>query len=260
MATLKGKWRFNDEITLPSDTITQRNLGFTIKASNLTGDGSTTTATVLMVTVGAGSIRMQIETTMYHMYTDDAWQTSSYGDDIQTITFNGETEVSDEFYTWFIENAVDVTPKKINGMWLFNEVLTAPPTTILLDSTASIMCEEGSVFYGIEVSPQCEMSYKYTDGEGFTAYDSTSGWAHEGYRRISFANEITVPDDFYAWFVANATPPSASVQYKGRTIANLFGDQSVVLKCKGTKMETDVIVKASGSQQVQTYKGEVEVV
>lgn len=63
---------------------------------------------------------------------------------------------------------------------------------------------------------------------------------------ITIPYDQDVSDEFEPWFTANTkregAEPAATITYNGETIATLNGGQSATLKCKGKKMESDVVV------------------
>lgn len=73
----------------------------------------------------------------------------------------------------------------------------------------------------------------------------------EGIKTIDFGAEPqTVSADFYNWLTENANPvseesPIATITYNGSTLAELFPGQIATLKCKGMKMEDDVVVEVA---------------
>lgn len=59
---------------------------------------------------------------------------------------------------------------------------------------------------------------------------------------IVISENTEVSSEFYEWFTANAKPVVASIHYNGSAIASLVGGDTATLKCKGMKMEDDVVV------------------
>lgn len=61
--------------------------------------------------------------------------------------------------------------------------------------------------------------------------------------------DTDVAEEFYTWFTANTVSldnaPAATITHNGSTIAELFPGQTATLKCKGMKMEDDVVVEVA---------------
>ena len=75
---------------------------------------------------------------------------------------------------------------------------------------------------------------------------------------ITIPTDTEVSEEFYTWFNANAVSldadkPLATITYNGSTIATLDGGQSATLKCKGMKMESDVVVEVA--EQTESESG-----
>ena len=161
----------------------------------------------------------------------------------------------------------------LTGTWRFNDILTAP----------SIDLEQSISFYTIFTPPSYSGEYTYkcnrirvtsdttlyyftvvnilSDGTSVTInseypyYNSTNGWDTNHFdariQTITFTSEQEVSDEFYDWFIANTKresteeTPVASIIYNGSTIASLLAGQKATLKCKGMKMDSDVVVEAA---------------
>lgn len=176
----------------------------------------------------------------------DGWQDEAY----KTIIIPTDQEVSAEFYEWFTANAVE--QKQISGKWKFNERLSYPAADIR--ETVSFSDHKGT-YVGLVFQLVGSMTYIIDDHAVRAKYNAHSGGfgEEEESRNIDFGTEPqTVSAEFYKWFTANAVsidaeeePPIATIQYNGSTISNLFGGQTATLKCKGMKMEDDVVVEVA---------------
>ena len=84
----------------------------------------------------------------------------------------------------------------------------------------------------------------YYDGEisGIWETDTYS----EGIKTITVPYDQDVSDEFEPWFTAN-TKRLSTITYNGSTIATLNGGQTATLKCKGMKMESDIVVEVPES-------------
>lgn len=214
------------------------------------------------------NLNLPAKFTVYH--SDFNGWNPNYRDLWKTITIPNDSEVSAEFYEWFTANAVE--QKEISGKWKFNDVLTVPSADGIEQSisfTVSSNVEYDGNTYSLdficsslgfavmvnEVSEggylvdQCDLLAQLGDvfPRFVTLYDGGSGWRvstyGEGIKTIDFGTEPqTVSAEFYNWLTANAVPVMASITHNGSTIAELFPGQTATLKCKGMKMEDDVVV------------------
>jgi hypothetical protein len=214
------------------------------------------------------------------------WRTDLYGEGIQTITIPEDTDVSDEFGTWFAENAKPC----ISGVWKLKnfEDINFPTDNISQDVDFTITC--GSAL-GMDVTLYCsryfvpssvhkeidiliESSNPDLSDYGMTYPNVTiistvSGWRNEDFGLTSdpdtldFGTELQpVSAEFYEWLTANAVQPVATVTYNGSTIATLFGVQTATLKCSGMTMESDVVVDVAeqsggGGETIEEYDGTI---
>ena len=137
MATLKGTWRFNDNIILPQENtggaIAGTNIAFTLK---LTLANITYIASCSFIELYLNDIKFQFESASpllpeklgislplktWVYSANGGWYTDECGEGIQTITFTEEQEVSEEFYTWFTQNAKPVIKA---GTYRWNDEIT----------------------------------------------------------------------------------------------------------------------------------------
>ncbi len=219
------------------------------------------------------------------VYADTRWATEYDGIPFgfQTITIPNDSEVSAEFYEWFTANAVE--QKQISGAWKFKDtvsfdgidafwvflnftlsgvlVVDYETYSVTFDEDAVLNCTDLTV---IEDGDDDRIVYAQ-QGDYFlpdVIYNNTDKWDAtyqyckragldipevKGYgQTIDFGTEPqTVSAEFYNWLTENATQPTASIQYNGSAITSLFPGQTATLKCKGMKMEDDVVVAVAES-------------
>ena len=156
-ATIKaGKYRFNDELTVPSGAIEQSlnyelpclasvngvvadfnaTCSMIVPYSEGINEATTTYLYFVLETISVNGEMFGFHTTEFEAYVStEGWKSVTnaiYGFDEElaelltdwgrTITIPADSEVSAEFYEWFTANAVE--QKQISGKWKFNDVLT----------------------------------------------------------------------------------------------------------------------------------------
>lgn len=127
MATVKGTWKFNDELIAPAADIIEENINFTVNVdysffgTRITYVGIcngfeiypeyTNLLNYIVVDSDPADIGLSFPTKVSPYSANGGWD-SIYDETIRTITFASEQEVSDDFYAWFTANAVclDVPP------------------------------------------------------------------------------------------------------------------------------------------------------
>lgn len=192
-----GTYKFNDSLTKPSTTELVGEFNFI----------SYDTTSYDHMTVLSDDDGIQVTYGDEGVYSD-GWTTTSS----QTITVNTAQTVSEEFYTWFIANAVSIAKT-----WFLNETL-----------------QYGELQYGTEENWAGDTTGFYdnvlfssngTTYYGFTAFDShvppelaanveevyVGAWKNESYRTITFDTAPT--GDLLTWLQANGTPVSNSVDF-----------------------------------------------
>ena len=280
MAIIKaGTYRFNNVLTVPSKAFSE-NVNF-ITDTLFLGNTYTVSCNYIEMYNGNGDsvqliygvvssvpsledlgISFPFSAGVY----DDEW-TDTYGIGVEVITVTADTEVTEEFATWFTTNAVEVVEgKQISGKWKFNDVLTKPTFNLLERVQFTSPYRIGDV-YGYNTYLGFKESTRNSEDIGlyFLQYeDNNSGpivyssqeeqaWLHwddsekmwDDYQSIDFGTELqTVSAEFYEWFTANAEErKSISVKYSNRTIAMLDAGQKATLNCAGMNMATDVVVE-----------------
>ena len=207
---------------------------------------------------------------------------------IKTITFPTEQEVSEDFYNWFTANAVEVVEHTVSGVWKFKDVLSDGAfylsslnfslKSYIPSLNMEVLAYCGGLRIDKTVQGGCDITYIVEsfsedlsdfgislpyDMNVYSALDN-EGWAFdtfgEGIKTIDFGTEPqTVSAEFYEWLTANATQPTATIQYNGSTIASLFNGQTATLKCEGMKMESDVTVKVAEQEETAMQTLEVNI-
>lgn len=144
---------------------------------------------------------------------DNTWTGEAY----RTITFDGEQEMSKEFYEWFTSNAVEQTEEtyKLSGTWIFNDKPICSSLSESYEQDCSFTsngyaCTGFSVTagsYNTNQNTTCYATLYYYGMPDDDAFDilEWGGWTSEEYRTIIFDGEQTVSKEFYDWFTANAT-------------------------------------------------------
>lgn len=279
MATIKaGTYRFNDVLTGSNgahDTSFNEEVQFII-TGGLTNNGDSVIINGSRIEGGVDNdiadmwyhldssnvdlseynLNLPAKFTVYH--SDFNGWNPNYRDLWKTITIPNDTEVSAEFYEWFTANAVE--QKEISGVWKFKDVLVGelPATdgyaTVYINFTTKYMdlvvdCT------GFMIEPYggttARMDYYLSDtfasmfgtDNATVYYGEWNNVFGEGIKTIDFGTEPqSVSAEFYNWMTANAIPAMATITHNGSTISELFPGQTATLKCKGMKMEDDVVV------------------
>ena len=130
MATVKGTWRFNDELIAPAADIIEENINFTVNLDysffgmRITYVGIcngfeiypeyTNFLNYNVVDSDPADIGLSFPTKVSPYSADGVWD-SSFDESIRTITFTSEQEVSDDFYAWFTANTKRLSTITYNG-------------------------------------------------------------------------------------------------------------------------------------------------
>ena len=146
MATVKGTWKFNDELISPAADIIEENINFTVNAdysffgTRITYVGICNGFEIYpeysnllnynIVDSDPADIGLSFPTKLSPYSARGGWD-SSFDESIRTITFTSEQEVSAEFYDWFVANAQHMTAITYNGT-----VIASPEA----GQTATIKC------------------------------------------------------------------------------------------------------------------------
>jgi N-acetylneuraminic acid mutarotase len=292
MATLKGKWLLNDLITAPiGGEDISCDVSFCVHVNN-DHYGVDDIANCYRFRVSYNGKNVYYYSTLTGEWLEDStlvayttlgWSTFDYGNDIQTITFTEEQEVSEEFYAWFTANASPVADgKKIAGVWKFKDEIAAPIGGVASGGVNFTTEALGYTAHCIDlyVGEYPEMTYvvdsvpgeleQYLGSLGITlpfpfvvvnggVWDVDS--FGEGVKTIDFGTDPqTVSNEFYGWMIANAErqdPPAATITHNGETIAELDPGQTATLKCAGMKMAGDVVVRVAELPESEGSTGAV---
>ena len=188
------------------------------------------------------------------------------------ITVTADTEVTEEFSTWFNANTVEVKPIIKAGTYRFNDVIVDSPNNngddVFLYNDLPFTCtltnpygtftgyctgikaqnhyiDGAEIYYNLEtIEPPTPLID--VPNSDFNVYrDSWSIDYGETFQVITVTADTEVTDEFATWFSANTeeVKPIATITYNGETIANLNAGQTATLKCKGMNMATDVVVE-----------------
>lgn len=108
-----------------------------------------------------------------------------------------------------------MTPNQLSGTWLFNDILIGD--AYLRQYNLNFKDKNDRYYYVMAYFPDNRLSVddyseEYGDSE-FNFYDN-GVWHNEAYRTITFDGTQTVSQEFYDWFIANATPTAAQKEYK----------------------------------------------
>lgn len=164
---LKGKWRFNDELTLPSvdlnqqirfaiPSVIQDEINFTLALSNkpyffdsiqVYQDGEIEYTSLEI----EADFKTYYNSTYYWNVMEAFFKLTNYVASAeilrglgQVISIVGEQEVSDEFYDWFVANAAIIPPKKLKELVFpgLSDVYTLPWNYEDLENKPDIRTEE----------------------------------------------------------------------------------------------------------------------
>lgn len=129
---------------------------------------------------------------------------------LRVVTFDSEQTVSKEFYEWFTQNA-DKQSHEISGSWLFNETVSMPQTSIIIEANFKFGTSSNVNFYYMLIEPNRIFYVESGSTTGlsgrqvYTADTNSWGGVESEYRHIKFDGVQKVTEEFYEWFTANAT-------------------------------------------------------
>jgi hypothetical protein len=128
------------------------------------------------------------------------WENSDY----REVRFGATPQkVSDEFYDWFVLNAIRIV-RKVTGVWTFDLEIEMP-SELQADVKFSSN-DQTFVSIGMRKDHNDELALVYlTDNGEFRYAYSTSSWTNTGYQTIDFGSaEQEVTEEFYTWLDDNA--------------------------------------------------------
>ena len=151
----------------------------------------------------------------------------------------------------------DSDTRTLKGVWRFKETITATQS-VYSDVVCKYVGFDNGIFEhvsSIDVYVNDDgfvrVSYmeKCTDGGyiGGNNYRMDSGWDSDMYRHLYFPSELTVPEDFYKWFIANAediTDSATFIEFNGELVGVLLSGMTARLPCKDLIMPSNVTVTA----------------
>ena len=200
MATIKGKWQWNNTITWPADMVSVEgvigNNNFVSNENDYTGimiDRDSLTLTY-RGDYGGG----------HTVYQNGAWLNQAY----RIIDF-GETDITiiDNFYKLITQNAVPMTT--IKGKWKWNDVLSTDPIDI---GSKTQFTSNNQTYVSVGVyMPQNDYDngMLWYDGQdnnnGGDVYTKMTGWADQRYKVMDFGYSADITIDVYNFILANAT-------------------------------------------------------
>ena len=120
--------------------------------------------------------------------------------------------------------ATESTSPVLKGVWRFNDTITATQGVSQNTNCKLIKFDHSIYMYIREISVVMYDSRNFTIHYSFQGYDgiitsseyyssNNGGWSSETYQNIYFPTPLTVSDEFYQWFTANAVDISNEVTY-----------------------------------------------
>jgi N-acetylneuraminic acid mutarotase len=150
---------------------------------------------------------------------------------------------------------------KISGCYRWNDILAVSGGTFLLDLPLRV---NGTSYAGAMIYASAEdetMAALFEKNETMTiVYLFGAGWIRavslqdenpvlaqsDLWQTWDFGEEQEIPDDFYEYLMANASPVASAeavnLSYGGRIIASVEDGQSATLHCRGKSMNSDLLL------------------
>ena len=150
---------------------------------------------------------------------------------------------------------------KISGCYRWNDTLSVVGNSFLLDMAVSV---NGARYVSAMIVSSTDADAMVAlfdeNEEMILIYASDAGWfkavhiyddnpilvQSDLWQTWDFGEDQDVPDDFYAYLTANASPVASAeavnLSYGGRIIASVDGGQSATLHCKGKSMSSDLLL------------------
>ncbi len=141
----------------------------------------------------------------------------------------------------------------LEGVWKFNDVLTAVETDI--DQPLEFRIGSHTKDLSAAINRKTD-GLQVVNADGSSSYvyeDSTEKWSLY-YHFIYIENAQVVNEAFYLWFIANATKmigaSVVAITYNGDEIARLKNGQSATLHCAGDRAITDIVATYDSAGQI----------
>ena len=103
----------------------------------------------------------------------------------------------------------------LSGTWVFNETVTLEGGEIYDQSVQ--FNSNNQTFYGMYTEKTATWGYQPSSTGGtqnLTFVYNRDGWIDQAYRTITFAGTQTVSQEFFEWFIANATRTSVDGKFE----------------------------------------------
>lgn len=204
--TLSGTYKLNAApLTTPSYLPTAQGQQFT---ENFTFTSNGVEYNKIVFYHPGGSVFLYYQndstTTSVYNFTQKTYVSSDAALRTITLKFN-DTEVSEEFYNWFIANTNSGSDTKIlAGTYTFKNTLTSVSSDVI----GSFVFSTNSINMIKMVFTTKNILQYWQDTAGYTpAYGNTS-WRDNTLKTVILPYDATVDTDFYTWFTSNTTKTS----------------------------------------------------
>lgn len=229
MATLKGNWYFKERLTEPSFDLEQYNVRIetTVEIADPTGKTASFSQSTSVIFWSANGLCGIGRKPYFQNNGNNKWSLYfTEGEEItlwskengtwvysefRNIQFEQPVEVTEDFYNWFTQNAVNLQPE---GTWRFNKTLTDPGTFVYshdrgyaIIGTAHDTETGSSQITHIGYDPSVYLAVYDIEADGYNIWDHGS-WYSEEARLITFIDKNPIPlnPEFALWFYENAFP------------------------------------------------------
>ena len=150
---------------------------------------------------------------------------------------------------------------KISGCYRWNDTLSVVGNSFLLDMAVSVNGTRYVSAMIVAATDADAMVALFDENEEMTiVYVFGAGWIRavslqdenpvlaqsDLWQTWDFGEEQEIPDDFYEYLMANASPVASAeavnLSYGGRIIASVEDGQSATLHCRGKSMNSDLLL------------------
>ena len=184
---------------------------------------------LLMVALGAlnenGRVDIgKLDSSLPDTFTGSNGEYTSKTGNVFKVSENGSITLEGEEQPDTPVTPPEVQEYKLSGTWKFNDKLT-PPNEDLIQLDTYFTCKFDDIeytlwFIGLDVwgaGNEVGMNYwwgdnpglGYSSGSSYIAYDAVGGFEGDPFAKnlktITFTSEQEVSQEFYEWFIANAT-------------------------------------------------------